>query len=105
MSKEGDRYKRARDMVLKQYATIKDAKGRSQEWKIEAIESDTKACKDSGLVETFVNEVEDAYNQLERAEEGFKVKVEVIKGEEVLAEVKPSVPPNNASHGIDLDWN
>ena len=105
MSEAGDRYKRARDIVLKRYATKKDTLGRSQVWKIDAIDNDTKASVDSGLVEIFVDEVEEAYNQLERQETAVKIPVQAVEEPAVLSEVKPAAPPNNANLGVDLGWD
>ena len=105
MSEAGDRYRRAREIVLKRYANEKDALGRSQVWKIDAIDNDTKASVDSGLVNIFVDEVEEAFNQLERQEKAVKVPVQAVEEPPVLTEIKPAAPPNNANLGVDLGWD
>ncbi len=69
MSNNSDRYKLAHQIVLTEYSLKKDGKGHSQVWKIKAIESDIKADKNSGVVETFIKEVEEMFNFLEQKEQ------------------------------------
>jgi hypothetical protein len=58
MSRLGEIYKQAHEIVLNRYATEKDNLGRSQKWKIELLNEDKKNNRDSGLIQRYINEVE-----------------------------------------------
>jgi hypothetical protein len=64
MSQLGDLYAEAHRIVLDRYAKEKDKLGRSQVWKIDTLNEDRKADKNTGLVETYIDEVEDIVEKL-----------------------------------------
>lgn len=67
MSKLGDNYKLATERVLNRWATEKDRFGRSQQWKIVALEEDRMTGKNSGVTVNFINEVEETVDVIERS--------------------------------------
>jgi hypothetical protein len=67
MSKLGDNYKLATERVLNRWATEKDKFGRSQQWKIVALEEDKMTGKNSGVTVNFINEVEETVDMIERS--------------------------------------
>jgi hypothetical protein len=116
MSELGDRYKQATEQVLREYDTEKDKLGRSQKWKLAAIEQDRTQGHDSGLIKQFTEDVETTVNRLESVKEVVatlckkaceppkkkqrKVAVEPIEP------ASPDSPPTDTSvHGIDLGWD
>ena len=106
-------YKQAEEMVLSGYATLKDDKGRSQSWKLDAIKQDRISNRRSGIVDIFVAEVEATVDRLQKTVEEVKQQEEILSklvGQTPQVETKHppiqnSIPPNNANLGIDLDWN
>lgn len=77
MSELGNIYKKAHQIVLNRYATEKDRQGRSQAWKVAAINEDKKVGKDTGLIKTYVDEVEATVDRL-LSEENKLVSAEPI---------------------------
>jgi len=78
VSKLGDLYKKAHQIVLKRYMTEKDEYGRSQVWKVAAINEDKKVSKDTGLIKTYIDEVEATIDKLLSEEAKLEVSVESI---------------------------
>ena len=110
MSELGDRYKQATEQVLRKYETETDKLGRSQKWKLAAIETDRKSGHDSGLMKQFMEDVETTVNCLESVKEVVadlcKKACEPPKKQRKVA-VEPIEPasPDPSVHGTDLEWD
>jgi hypothetical protein len=64
MSQLGDLYANAHRIVLDRYAKEKDSLGRSQHWKVAAIEEDRRLKHDSHILQSFVEDVEATVDRL-----------------------------------------
>jgi hypothetical protein len=64
MSELGDRYRLAEQIVLQKYSLEKDEQGRSQYWKVAAIEEDRRLKHDSHILQSFVEDVEATVDRL-----------------------------------------
>jgi len=64
MSELGERYKLAEQIVLQRYSLEKDEQGRSQHWKVAAIEEDRRLNHDSHVLQSFVEDVESTVDRL-----------------------------------------
>jgi hypothetical protein len=64
MSELGDRYRLAEQIVLQKYSLEKDEQGRSQYWKVVAIEEDRRLNHDSHVLQSFVEDVEKTVDRL-----------------------------------------
>jgi hypothetical protein len=87
MSQLGDLYAKAHKIVLDRYAKEKDRLGRSQIWKIDTLNEDRKADKNTGLVETYIDEVEDTVEKLLTGQLTEKETVEIAV--EPMSPAKP----------------
>lgn len=111
MSELGERYKQATSEVLRRYDTEKDKLGRSQKWKLVAIEQDRAEGRDSGLMKQFMEDVEATVNRLESVKEVVaNLCKEACKPakkmqRKVAAEPIEPASPDTSVHGIDLGWD
>jgi hypothetical protein len=111
MSELGNRYKQATEQVLHGYDTEKDKLGRSQKWKLSAIEQDRKEGRDSGLMKQFMEDVENTVNRLESVKQVVadlcKKACEPPKKKQQKVAAEPIEPasPDTSKHGIDLGWD
>jgi hypothetical protein len=117
MSELGDKYKRATEQVLHGYDTDKDKLGRSQKWKLTAIEQDKATGRDTGLMKQFIEDVEVAVNRLESVKEVVAnlckeackpaKKMQRKVAAEPIEPASPNSPPpaDTSVHGIDLGWD
>lgn len=64
MSELGDRYRLAEQIVLQKYSLEKDEQGRSQYWKIAAIEEDRRLKRNSHILQSFVEDIEATVDRL-----------------------------------------
>jgi hypothetical protein len=64
MSELGDRYRLAEQIVLQKYSLEKDEQGRSQHWKVAAIEEDRRLNHDSRVLQEFVKDIEKTVDRL-----------------------------------------
>jgi hypothetical protein len=102
VSELGDRYKQATEEVLKRYETELDTKGRSQRWKLAAIEEDRKNGRDSGLMKDFAEQVEATVNRLNQV----KIVVAALCKQACVPPTHNEPAPTDTSvHGIDLGWD
>jgi len=102
VSELGDRYKQATEEVLKRYETERDSLGRSQQWKLAAIEADRQAGRDSGLMKDFAEQVEITVNRIGQVK---TVVAALCKQACVPPTHNEPTPADTSVHGIDLDWN
>ena len=91
-------YKQAETEVLNRYASQKDSHERSQAWKIKAIEEDRKLNNDSRLLNTFVQEIEEAVDRMEKVKPLVQICKEACQP--ATKSVDPAMP-----HGVDLGWD
>ena len=111
MTELANLYKQAEEMVLSGYATLKDKRGLSQAWKLDAIKLDRISSRRNGIVDIFVEDVEATVSRLQKTGEEVQQQEAVLEklvGQIPQVEKKQSVvkpPPNNAELGIDRDWN
>jgi hypothetical protein len=64
MSELGEIYRLSGQIVLQKYSLEKDEHGRSQFWKVAAIEEDRKASRDSRILQKFVKDIEQTVDKL-----------------------------------------
>ena len=64
MSEMGELYKLSEQIVLQKYTLEKDGQGRSQYWKVAAIEEDRRLNRDTSILQEFVNDVEKTVDRL-----------------------------------------
>ena len=60
----GEIYHLSEQIILQKYALEKDEQGRSQFWKIAAIEEDRRSGRDTRLLQEFVNDIEVTVDKL-----------------------------------------
>ena len=60
----GELYKLSEQIVLQKYTLEKDGQGRSQYWKVAAIEEDRRLNRDTSILQEFVNDVEKTVDRL-----------------------------------------
>lgn len=90
-------YREARRLVLKKYLTQPDKMGRSQVWKIAAIEEDCKTDKESTLVNQFLVDIDLVVANLVESERPTssitKISIVKPKHEISVSPVSPATPP------------
>lgn len=108
MSELGNKYKQATEEVLNRYRTEKDGKGRSQLWKIVAMEEDRlSGNNNSQVLVSFMQEVETLVNELDSVKVVVKQNVKKVMPKQRTVSAEPIEPasPDTSSHGIDLGWD
>ena len=64
MSELGELYRLSEQIVLQRYTLEKDAQGRSQFWKVAAIEEDRRLGRDTHILQEFVKDIEATVDKL-----------------------------------------
>ena len=64
MSELGELYRLSEQIVLQRYSLEKDEHGRSQHWKVAAIEEDRRLNRDTSILQEFINDVEKTVDRL-----------------------------------------
>ena len=64
MSELGELYRLSEQIVLQRYSLEKDEHGRSQHWKVAAIEEDRRLGRDSRILQQFVKDIEATIDKL-----------------------------------------
>ena len=105
-------YKRAEELVMDQYRTELDGKGRSQAWKADAVKEDRISNRRSGIVDQFISDVESAVDQLQKESVALPPKepckpvvVQPVVAKHPPIPEPPYIPPDTSVHGIDNGWD